>query len=339
MSLRRAALAALLLLSAPACDVSRAMLADSGDLQDYRSFRVAADQGVRLARAQLYLRKHPKGTWFQEVDRTFAEEEAEYFESAKTSRRVARDYLTNLPDGPHAAAAVALLTAFDTNLDEIELQQVIRDAHRSDAMLERASRDRKRVAETIMASIAAMLDVGSYGMPLSESSPAFRAVMTGPTASTWGSVPREREQDLFFTVPTTAGRTSRVLSMRTTAILDGGRAGGGNVIGLRLVAPDMFIYWYESVRLALLDGSKPADRIEAAVFAREILAGASEALMPEARCAPPKDQEDSLLIRSCDGLLLVATAGLGGRPDEIQVTWQRKEGRAEPKGAIPRGEP
>jgi hypothetical protein len=280
------------------------------------------------------LRKHPKGTWFQEVDRVFAEEEAEYFEGAKSSRRVAKDYLTNLPDGPHAAAAVALLTAFDTNLEELELQQVIRDAHRSDAMLERASRDRKHVAETIMASIAAMLDVASYGVSLSEASPAFRAVMTGPTASTWGSVPKEREQDLFVTVPTTAGRTSRVLSLRTTAILDGGR-----VIGLRLVASDMFIYWYESVRLALLDGSKAADRIGAAVFAREILAGASEALMPEARCAPPKEQEDSLLIRSCDGLLLVATAGLGGRPDEIQVTWQRKEGRAEPKGAIPGGEP
>jgi hypothetical protein len=332
--MKRHAAALMLALVLPGCAVSRAMLADSSDLQDYRAFRVAADQGVRLARAQTYLQRHPKGAWFQEVQQVFDEEEAEYFEATKGSRLVARDYLTNLPAGPHAEAAVALLTAFDTNLEELELQQVVRDARRSDAMLERASQDRKRVAETIMASLAAMLDLGSYGAPLAESKAGLRELLMGSTASTWGSVPKVREQDLFFTVPTTSGRTSRVLSLRTTAIVD-----GNLVVGLRLVGTDMFICWYESVRLALLDGSQTKDRIEAAVFAREILAGASESLMPAARCAPPQDQEDSLLIRSCDGLLLVATAGLGGRPDEIQVTWQRKPGSTEPNTAISRGDP
>src|SRR5260370_10324735 len=88
------------------CAVGRQMLADSGDLADYRTFRVAEHEGVRLARATRYLEAHPRGVWADEVRATLDREEPLYFEAATASRAKTSEYLTDLPHGPHAPAAI-----------------------------------------------------------------------------------------------------------------------------------------------------------------------------------------------------------------------------------------
>jgi len=105
----------LVLLAALACVVGcatfRPMTASPGDLEDYRAFRVAAYDGTRLARAKTYLDKHPQGAFVDEVRQAWDVEEPRWFARAQESRDGVRRYLADLPNGPHAEAAIALLIA------------------------------------------------------------------------------------------------------------------------------------------------------------------------------------------------------------------------------------
>ena len=51
------------LLALPSCASFRTMTTSSGDLEDYRAFRVSAVQGTRLSRAKTYLDRHPSGAF------------------------------------------------------------------------------------------------------------------------------------------------------------------------------------------------------------------------------------------------------------------------------------
>src|SRR5665811_1665999 len=99
---------------------AQASCAIPGDLRDYREFRTAAHEGRRLAKAQRYLARHPEGAWAAEVRALFDAEEEAWFEAAKASRTRAREYVIDLPDGPHADGARALLVLFDEHQGDVE---------------------------------------------------------------------------------------------------------------------------------------------------------------------------------------------------------------------------
>ena len=103
--MKRRALALTLALSG--CATFRPMTAGSGDLEDYRAFRVASAEGTRLARAKKYLELHPSGTFAEEVRAVFEEEEPRYFEKAQATREGARRYLADLPDGLRSIALLS----------------------------------------------------------------------------------------------------------------------------------------------------------------------------------------------------------------------------------------
>src|SRR5690606_4512794 len=147
-----AGLVFLLCLVALACGCAglRPMLAPPEDLEDYRAFRVAAAEGTRLARAKRYLDRHPKGAFADEVRRAFEEEEPVYFERAQASREGIRRYLADLPEGPHADAAVALLVAFGSSMQEAELRDLARRVRYEDTKLEAAAVQRRAVGEAIL---------------------------------------------------------------------------------------------------------------------------------------------------------------------------------------------
>src|SRR5208283_3180712 len=105
MSVGKAIALGLGCLACAGCGVSKQMFANPGDFADYRAFRSAAQEGTRLSRAQQYLRRHPDGAWADEVRASFEVEEPTWFEGAKASRERARDYVVDLPHGPHVQAA------------------------------------------------------------------------------------------------------------------------------------------------------------------------------------------------------------------------------------------
>jgi hypothetical protein len=301
-----------LVLALSGCASMRTMTASPSDLEDYRAFRVAAAEGTRLRRASEYLARHPNGAFAEEVRAVFEDEEPRYFEAAQGSREAARRYLADLPKGPHADAALALLTALESNMADAELRDVARKVRYEDARLEAAAVRRRAVGEAILNAVGTLLEDGVYGVPRNEGPPALRALLTGRQATTWGALPSHREEDLYFVLPTRPERESRLLTLEIDLAEVDGRVAGATVAGA-----DLFIRWAEADRIQPIDPE--FDRAEARVHAMERLGGALERRFPAARC-PDTAQGQELFHRACDGWeVRVVTGERAGDKDAIVI--------------------
>jgi hypothetical protein len=291
------------------------MLAQSDDLADYRAFRVAAREGTRLARAEAYLARHPEGAWVGEVRSTFDAEEPAWFEAAKNSRARALDYVVDLPTGPHADAARALLVYFDERKDDMDALELLAKARRTEATLEVAARQRRHVGEVILEELGALLDPSTWGSRPAEPPPILAAVLRGASTRTWGGgVDDARDDAVSFTVPTPEGAESRDVLIQLRILVHDGRVDGGVVQGDQLL-----LRWAEAITLRPLDRTVGADREAARAAVREVLSGALEAALPAARCDRPA-VPPLVVSRVCDGWSVTVVEGKDpGDPDVILV--------------------
>ena len=319
-------------MTAGGCASFRHVIADDQDVADYRAFRVAAHPGRRLGYASTYLSEHPHGAFADEVRAAFDAEENGYFERAKGSRVAAREYLTYLPRGPHAPQAVALITAFDTNLEEKELAEVARKVRRDEALLEKAAVARRRVGETILAFVGALTSDQMYGARIDDAPAPVQRILrpegsegtngrgarrSGPT---WGGPPLSKEVDLFFLLPTQPERESRVATVDIQLF----RAATGEVTSAEVSGEDLFVRWQEADRIVALDATQSADRTEAGVHALEVLGGALEGRFPRETCGNTQGA-GTLFSRSCGGLSVVIVMGeSAGARDRIVFTAEKK---------------
>lgn len=296
------------------CAAGRQMTADSGDLADYRALRAAATEGTRLARAQEYVERHPQGAWADEVRAVYEVEEAAWFEAAKASRARARDYVVDLPRGPHAEAARSLLVVFDSTSDDIDTLKLLADARRTEATLEVESSRRKRVGEVILEEIGALFDPDTWGARVESPPPALAAVLAGATKRTWGgAASRSRQDALFFALPTAEGAQARVAEVKLALTLDKGLIEAASIAG-----EDLFARWTEAMTARALDPTRVQDRALAATAVAEVLAGALEARLPASRCAQPSG--DAAVARACDGWTVTARMGArAGAVDAIVI--------------------
>lgn len=308
-------LAAALALASAGCAVPRQMLASPGDLADYRAFKVAADEGRRLFEAQRYLERHPDGAWAEEVRALFDAEEAAFFEAAKLSRVRAREYVVDLPHGPHADAARSLMVLFDEHQEDADTLILLAQARRTGAMLDYETNRRRRASETVLAQVAALLDPAVYGARLDAPPPALSAALRGGVALTWGGGSHaRRHEDLFFVVPTPDGAHAAAIDDNLQVWVEGGVIARGEVSG-----EDLFVRWAESLLVHVLDPGAPADRHAAAVAVIDVLGGALEATLPEARCRAGL-AEGGLLARRCDGWEVTVRMGAApGTEDSVEV--------------------
>lgn len=323
------------------CEALRPLFAPSAELDVYRAYRVSAATGSRLAHAQRYLARFPQGTFAAEVRAAFEEEEPRFFEACQRTRAGVLRYLVDLPEGPHARAAQAMLLTFDVDRNEAELRDVARRARADEARLESAAAQRRAVGETILAALGAVLDDGLYGLPAREAPPAVRAVLLGRATATWGTLPASHEEDLFFVLPTRPVRESRLLTLEVALREDD----AGHVTAAVVRGEDMFVKWAEAERIAVLDPFDPGDRTEAHVHVAERLEGALERRFPTARCkgaAPQAAQAGGvgrgepggvvLVSRACDGWEVFVTAGArAGEKDTILVSGPRARTAPDPR--------
>jgi hypothetical protein len=285
-----------------ACASARQLVAANGDLADYRAFRVAAAEGVRLARAQRYLEAHSRGAWAEEVRGVFEAEEPAFFERASATREGTSEYLADLPKGPHAAAALVLLENFDTKVEDVETARLTREARRTEAMLDRAAQQRKALGEAIVGAVGALLDEGVYHTPADDMPAPLKHVLGGAAEATWGRLPTRREQDFFFSIPTRLERESRMATLTVAIALEGGFVMEGRVEGR-----DLFVHWAEADMVRLLDPTEKRDRAVAREHAVEVLLGALEGRLPLAECAATAP---ALIARRCPtGWIAVVTMG------------------------------
>ncbi len=314
-----------LLVAGAGCATLRPLTAGSGDLADYRSFRVAAAPGTRLARAQSYLERHPKGAFADEVRAAWEDEEPRYFVRAQASREGALRYLVDLPKGPHATAALALLTALGSSMHDAELADIAHAVAQDDVRLEAAAAQRRAIGGAILSAVDALLDENVYGVPRAGAPPALRTLMTG-TDATWGGVSERRERDFFFSLPTRPIRQSRLFTLEIELREEHGLVVEGVVAGA-----DMFVRWAEADQIVKLDAASSEDRTEAQVHAMARLAGALERRFPSREC-PDSLRERELYHRACRGLEVQITPGSEqGARDVILV--RRAAGPARTQGA------
>lgn len=303
-----------MVVASSACAELRPMLAPPNDLEDYRAFRVAAAEGTRLARAKRYLERHPRGAFAEEVRRAWEDEEPLYFERAQSTREGVRRYLADLPDGPHAEAALALLIAFGSSMEDAELRDLARRVQLEDAKLEAAAVQRRAVPEAILSSLGVLLDDDVYGAPRAES-PKLRQLMTKRDSPTWGGVPAQREDDYFFLLPTRPDRESRLLTLELHLMET-----EGIVVGAVLEGSDMLVRWAEAEQIIRLDSSAEEDRTEAQVFTMNRLEGALERRFPSGSCSDQR-QDRELYHRACAGWEGVVLPGAkAGDKDVITLT-------------------
>jgi hypothetical protein len=282
------------------------MLASPDDLRDYRAFRLAAREGSRLACAHRYLRRHPQGAWAAEVAEAFDAEEPGWFQAAQTSREKARQYLIDLPNGPHAEAARALLVLFDTHQEDMDTLILLASARRTAALLDYETDRRKHLSEVVLDEVAALLDRSTWGANLDEPPPAIGSVLRAGAPHTWGGEARpERRDQVFFVVPTPDGSQAREVDVELDLVLAGGR-----IVEGRLTGEDLFVRWAEALLVRVLDPTDAGDRKTAAAAVQEVLRGAFEATLPEARCAVTAAGGE-IVARACDGWSVKVMMGEG----------------------------
>lgn len=298
------------------CATFKTSLASPTDLEDYRAFRVAAAPGTRIARARRYIERHPRGDFFDEVKAAYEAEEPQLFQDAQVSREGLRRYLADLPDGPHAEAALSLLVAFGSSMKDAELRDIARRVRYEDAKLEAAAVSRRAVGEAILGALGVLVDEATYGARRTEASPKLRALMLGqtraPVTTTWGSVPARREDDLFFLLPTRPERESRLLTLEVTLVEEDDR-----IVGATLEGSDMLVRWAEADQIVRLDPSVVEDRTEAQVYAMQRVEGALERRFPAGVCKDLRRGEE-LYHRACGGWEATVRPGAGaGQKDAI----------------------
>lgn len=304
-------LAATLAAAAGGCAETRAALAPTSDLDDYRHFRLAASEGTRLRRAMGYLARHPDGTFAAEVRDAFAREEPRYWSAALATRAGALRYAAELPEGPHAHLLPTLLAAHARDDAAIGLRALEGDAARAEGRLEALAEQRRRASALAALAVAAVAERENLGLVDEAFGPALARALAGDGRVTWGGGAR-RSHDRFFRVPVAGGLESRVLTVDVEAVRREGR-----VLEVRAAGPDLFVRWFEAERLVVLDPASPADRAEAAAFALERIAGALEATYPPARCRA--DAPEALVLRRCDGLEVEVAQGAGPGDDDRLV--------------------
>ncbi len=317
----RGALVSVVLGALTGCAVPRQMLATPDDLRDYRVFRTAAHEGRRLAMAQRYLARHPDGAWAAEVRPLFEAEEEAWFEAAKSSRTRAREYVIDLPEGPHIEGARSLLVLFDEHQGDVETLTLLADARRTAATLDFETARRRHVSDVMLAAVAALLDPTTWGTRLDSPPPSLASALRGEVPVTWGAATRARHDDkLFFVLPTPQGSQARVLDVSLQLVLDKGQVVQGLVEG-----EDLFVSWTEAMLARVLDPNRPSDRELAATTVIDVLSGALEATLPAARCARPAVGGDRL-VRACDGWgVSVRTGAEAGEVDVIDVVGPRRK--------------
>jgi hypothetical protein len=299
------------------CAVAKQMFAAPDDLADYRAFRVAAQEGRRLARADNYLKRHPHGAWADEVRAVFEAEEGTLFEAAQTSRTLARDYIVDLPDGPHVDAARALLAFIKQDDSDIDTLVLLADSRRMAATLDVESLRREQVSEVVLEELSVLLDATTQGARIADPPRALASVLRGPPRRTWGTGPSApppnplREDQLSFVVRTPAGAEQRVAQVRLRLQLERTRVVGGRIEGA-----DLFIRWTEANEVRVLDAANATDRATAASTVLEILGGALEARLPAERCTARPRQGD-ILARACDGWRSSAHMGARSGDDDV----------------------
>lgn len=286
------------------------MTASSADLRDYQDYALGGDEharlGDKLALAQRYLQRHPTGAWAEDVRAEYDQGEAKYFARAQDDRQIAMEYLTVLPNGPHAPQLVFVVNAFDTKQEDSDE----RSARLTEQDLAGAARDRQEAIDWITSAIAA--EITDTGAEFASTLPLVKLVI-GEVPPTWGER-SSRDREFAYVIPAKRGRDPHAVATRLAL-----HSNGGVIVAADFRGADLFVRWTELDALKAKDETRESDRQEARAHVADVLSGMLERRFPAATCVVEDDK--AVIARRCGGLDFRATMGEhAGQDDVISVS-------------------
>jgi hypothetical protein len=245
------------------CGEVRAMTAAPSDYADYRSVRFASDDEHRLDASLVYLARHPRGAFADELRGTAIPKERAMYEAGRRSLRAARTYVRVLPHGPHVDELRAFVTEAEAERDAYDARLAAFEAAR-----ERSDRiARGSVGEAIERWSRAISVSAPFGAPLlslaapGETSGPLGAAMFGESPSALCDE-RRCEKALWFRFAEPALDSSLDAELAVSIRVEAPR---GTIERVELTLAD----WGYSTWLEAVEGRRrsPETRKEAIAFA------------------------------------------------------------------------
>jgi hypothetical protein len=298
-------------------DVANRAIVPVPEYTDYRAFRVANTAEHKLGAGYEYLKRHPDGTYRDEVRLWLGRASKAYVRSAWDDPRRLEAFLAEVPAGPVADRAVVRMVELTVHSEY--------QSERDRVLDERAERLVHRLADAEEGRRALVVGVAGWAKRLS----AIR---------NWGARTSELDGDIIyhFRLTEPAARCTETECVKTVmvsyavpegkaqsdreAVYDVGmRLEDGGVRAVWITGPELFTRLGEAVNVAAVSSTDLVGRAEAIGQATQVIALAIEQAFPSARCTV-EAVSPVVLHRRCDGAeLRVVSAVELGDEDRIVV--------------------
>lgn len=247
------------------------MFVGTDEYHAYRATRTATALDQRLVAMEAYVRTHPGGYWFDEVEASRKQHDTATFEQRKASREGLEHYLRVFPDGAFAEQAEARLSAI-AMIEQRKAAEARQLKKARDARVARL-REQRRTWVTRFLDYwgKALAGLSNWGQPIPEV-----AASNANFSRAFARSPRPRctetqcikYYDAPYGIPIVGGtRVERTMRLVLRLHLLEGK-----LVGAELLMPGFgFSRWYELEQRQLVVDDDPEQRAHAVAWAMEKL--------------------------------------------------------------------
>lgn len=305
-------------LTGTACGSGQRVVADVDDYAQYRRVKLETSFERRLTEGWRYLRRHPEGTFRDEVRSWFETAEERYRRQAWDSAPKLRTYVKSIPDGPHTPSVRARIAWLEQRAQAVvdeERDFLIRERERQQRF-DAAARHRAEFQQLALTWVRVLSATPAFGRTATEWEPELSTAFfeREPPGSCDGAT-CEKVEPYAFEVPSPRGLEERRANFSVLLNLDA----EGRLVGASLTGHALFDGLAEASRLERVEIGDLLARAEAIGTAVQIASVALEARFPHDRCSQ-EAVSPTVLLRHCDGrrVELIAAEAIG-EADRIEV--------------------
>ncbi len=292
--------------------VGTTIVAPQSEYLAYRRARTSLTVEDRLRGSWDYLAAFPTGRWAGELRPWFDRAEAKYYAHRSETAADLIAYLAVLPNGPHADEAKRQLSMHRARAAEAHRDQLDLDARFTEQRLGALARQRETTREAFSLWLSSLLSIRTWGQRTSALDDEF--LFAWRIDKPQARCVEERCSKLVtldYEVPGGGVLAKRELLIDVVLELSNGMLQEG-----RLEGPGMLSRLYEASTGKPVAPEDKYARWQATEYATEVVVGAAEARLPEARCAA-KAAPPVVLLRACDGWTLTVRAAETPAEDDV----------------------
>jgi hypothetical protein len=300
-----------------------AVTATTGEYALYRQTRVLPGVEERLAAADDYLRKYPRGALADDVRARFKRDEALYYKSKKDSVAGLASYLRALPSGPHGVEAAGRIGALRTKQGRGEELRVAGLA--TAARIERAVAAREHLRDEIVGWVGRFEDPVVFTAPVSEaprellvpwslSLPAPKCTQPlGKNASPTVAWRCERVEELPYVIVANGVEEAREATL--SVVMD--QDASGRPLSATVGGPELFLRLEEAGVVRAFDRDDSEHRVGAVSRAVELLRGDFQKRVSVDSACERAVVAPVVLDLACKGVHVTVRAGIEPGEDDV----------------------